>query len=46
MDHEFLTPDETRELLAQGARRNAALRAKYPASARLFPPLSDAEFAM
>jgi Antitoxin VbhA len=45
MQHpQFLTAEETRALLEAADRRNAKLRAEYPAAAHVFPPVSDELF--
>jgi hypothetical protein len=41
MPNQFLTPDEARALLEAADRRRAKLRAEHPASAHVFPPVSD-----
>jgi len=44
MHNQFLTPEEARDLLEAADRRNAKLRAEYPAAAKFFPPVSDEIF--
>ena len=41
MQSEFLSPSAARALLEAADRRNAKLRAEYPAAAHVFPPVSD-----
>lgn len=44
MPTKFLTPDEARVMLEWRDRRHAELRAKIPAAAQYFPPVSDEIF--
>ena len=41
---EFLTPEEVRAMIERTEARNAELRAKYPHSAHIFPPITDETF--
>jgi hypothetical protein len=44
MPPEFLSPSEALALLEAADRRRAKLRAEHPASAHVFPPVSDELF--
>ncbi len=44
MPPEFLTPEEVRAMIERTEARNAELRAKYPHSAHIFPPITDETF--
>jgi hypothetical protein len=41
---QFLTPEEVRAMIERTEARNAELRAKYPHSAHIFPPITDETF--
>jgi hypothetical protein len=44
MHNQFLTPEEVRAMIERTEARNAELRAKYPHSAHIFPPITDEIF--